>query len=128
MPYITTTPSDQRPDRDRCIAVAIGDLDRYGARIPTETFLHAANSIALAARRHGGTVYALTTGEGIGSDGANNGATESSAVILCGNVRDVPAFRRDVADVLRLLNSSSAAFIYDGAHEPVFDTPDGRRP
>ena len=113
---------------DRVTTIAIGDLDADGVRIADDTFRRSADRIAAAVERHGGTVYAVTFGDGIGSDAGNEGAAERSAVILCGNVVHPEWLRYDVASVLLDMGGSSACFATDAAHEPVFNTIDGRRP
>lgn len=113
--------------RDRVITIAIGDLLPDGSRLPRARFYAIAGRIADDVIARGGTVYAMTYGDGFGSDGVNDGAPEHSAVILAGNVADVAGLRADVAGWLRASGMSSAACALDVAHEPVFDTPTGGR-
>ena len=115
------------PERDRVTTIALGDLRHDGSRIPADGFERIAERVAAEAEARGGTVYAVTYGEGVGSDGDNDGEAERSAVILVGNLDDVAGLRRHVAEALRASGLTSAAFATDGEHEPVFDTPTGER-
>jgi len=121
-------PPAPRVIRDRVLTIALGDLLPDGSRVPRATFYAIAGEIAGAVDDHGGTVYAITYGDGFGSDGANDGVPEHSAVILAGNVADVAGLRRYVATHLRRSGMTSAACAMDYAHEPVFNTPSGARP
>ena len=113
---------------DRILTIAIGDLDTEGNRISPADYDYWAHTIAQDVRDNGGTVYAVTFGDGIGSDGVNDGAEERSAVILAGNVDSVDRLRATVGFRLTRMGASSACFALDGAHEPAFATIDGRRP
>lgn len=121
-------PPAPRVVRDRVLTIALGDLLPDGSRLRRSLFYAIAGSIAGAVDDHGGTVYAITYGDGFGSDGVNDGAPEHSAVILAGNVADVAGLRRYVATMLRRSGMTSAACALDYAHEPVFNTPTGARP
>ena len=112
---------------DRVTTIALGDLRGDGSRIPADRFEAIADKIARKAEAYGGTVYAVTYGEGIGSDGDNLGEAERSAVILVGNVENETALRLYVARALRASGMTSAAYSTDADHEPVFDTPTGER-
>lgn len=115
------------PERDRVTTIALGDRRGDGSRIPGARFERIAERVAAEAEARGGTVYAVTYGDGVGSDGENDGEAERSAVILVGNVDDVAGLRERVAAMLRASGMTSAAFATDGEHEPVFDTPTGER-
>lgn len=119
---------DESAKRDRVVAIAIGDLDRSGRRVDAVIWREARWRLVDSVERCGGTVYAVTEGDGVGSDGVNDGQDERSLIVLAGNVRDVARLRRYVAALLRDLDSTSAAFVMGGDHEPVFDTFDGSRP
>lgn len=118
---------DESEKRDRVVAIAVGDLDRSGRRVDAFMWRDARTLLVEAVERCGGTVYAVTEGDGVGSDGVNDGQAERSLIVLAGNVRDVVRLRRYVAALLRDLDSTSAAFVMDGSHEPVFDSFDGSR-
>jgi len=118
---------DESGKRDRVVAIAVGDLDRNGRRVDAFMWRDARALLVDSVERCGGTVYAVTEGAGVGSDGVNAGEAERSLIVLAGNVRDVVRLRRYVAALLRDLDSTSAAFVMDGAHEPVFDSYDGSR-
>lgn len=113
---------------DRVTTIAIGDLDANGARIDAAVFDQATDYIAREVQHLGGTVYAVAHGNGITSDQPTE-TTERTAIILCGNVSDLPALRATVAAVLRAMGGTSACFSTDGTHEPAFAaTLSGHRP
>lgn len=116
-----------RPDRDRVLTIAFGRLRCGGALVDTDEWEALAVNAAEDVRACGGTVYAVTTGSGVASDGVNAGVPEETLVILAGNVRDVVTLRKIVAWRLRALRLSSACFALDGTHEPAFPTLDGWR-
>lgn len=106
--------------RDRVIAIAFGDRDRDGRKVDEYSWRALRPLIRGVVEMCGGTVYAITEGPGVGSDGVNAGEPEGSMIVLAGNVRDVAKLRRYVAALLRDIDSSSACFALDSAHEPVF--------
>ena len=105
---------------DRVLTIAIGDRLPDGTTLPRDKFRAAADSIAIATTHRGGEVFAITEGRGVGSDGDNLGAVETSALIRAGNVRDVQGLRRDVGSVLQSWGMTSAAFAIDRTHSPVW--------
>ena len=77
-----------------------------------------------------GPVVGSASGSGIGSDGANDGQDEDSAVFIAlVDVNSLAALRRALAPILARFGQTTAAFAYDLEHEPVFSTTtDGFRP
>jgi len=72
---------------------------------------------------------AHAVGDGVGSDGVNEGEQEATAVFIVVNPRHLLTLRRMVANVARKYGQSSVAFAVDTAHEPVFTaTRNGSRP
>ena len=114
--------------RDRVLTIAFGDLDRDGRKIDGYSWRALRHLARVGVEMCGGTVYAITEGPGVGSDGVNAGESEGSMIVLAGNVRDVAKLRRYVAALLRDIDASSACFALDSVHEPVFaHNEDGSR-
>lgn len=112
---------------DSVLTVAIGDMDWAGRRLDSEMFTFFQDEVKDLLSEYG-TVVAHATGDGIGSDGDNEGEAEGTAVFVAINVVRITELRADLSAILRRFGQTSACFAFDGAHEPCFNTADGTRP
>ena len=116
---------------DTVLTVAIGDLDTYGNKLSRGEWADFQDEVLLTLQ-HYGTVVAHAVGDGVGSDGVNEGENEATAVFIVVNPKFALhdyTLRGDLAYTARRYGQSSVAFAVDTAHEPVFTaTPDGSRP
>lgn len=116
-------------NHDTVITVAIGAETPNGTLLPND-LKAAAKAVRLAIEAVGGTVVAMTYGEGVASDDDRLGTPEATAVVLAINTNpDLGEYLRfRIADILRAFEMTSACYAVDSRHEPVFNTSDGSRP
>ena len=110
--------SEIRPDR--VVAIALGDGLPDGKSVSVDDFRRMVRYLGECLVARGGVLYAVTFGWGVGSDDDRVGVPEVSGVVLGGNVRDLVGLRADVRESLEAYGMSSAAFVVDAVHRPVF--------
>lgn len=113
---------------DTVLTVAIGDMDSKGQKLTPTEWSDFRSDMRQVLDQYG-TVVAEAVGDGVGSDGDNEGVTESTCVFIVINAHVTGHnVRAHVAQVIRAYGQTSACFAFDRAHEPVFNTRDGNRP
>lgn len=115
---------------DSVLTIAIGRNLPDGKPMSDDHWAQFQFEVATEIDRSGGTLVCHARSDfAVGSDGANDGAEEESAVFLVVNVARLDALRRELSGVIADYGQTSACFSFDLAHEPVFaGTTDGYRP
>ncbi len=113
---------------DSVLTVAIGRNRQDGSPLSEQRWGEFKATVA-GHLRHAGTIVGFGEGKGTGSDGVNEGEVEENAIFLAlVDADQLAGLRVLMAATLRRFNQTSAAFSFDLAHEPVFNTPNGWRP
>jgi hypothetical protein len=114
---------------DSVLTVAVGRNQANGKPLSDEAWTQFQTEVALELQLRG-TVVGHGTGNGVGTDGLNDGQGEENAIWLAlVEVHKLAPLRKALAAIIGRYGQSTAAFSYDLAHEPVFSsTTDGFRP
>lgn len=110
---------------DTVLTVAIGRIMADGVELDARDWADFRFNVDASITTFG-TVVAYALGGGLTSD-QGDATLEDTAVWVVVNVSDPDSLRASLSWRLRDYGASSACFAFDGAHEPVFPTLDGRR-
>lgn len=121
---------------DHVITIAIGrNRNDNGEPLSHNDWEDFKRAVRIEASMHG---LVVAEGElaGIGSDGDNDGVAEDSYIVsvvlaeleFTSTRTLAESLRLTIAPILMEYHQTSAAFVNDPQHEPVFNTPNGYRP